>query len=496
MKTRIFGTECEYALMHYPEGTRPCGPFSHGLLLDRMKELTPLLVSSLASKGYTYAGEFLGNGGRFYIDRGGHPEYATPECSTLKDLVAHEKAGERIVLDLTTGAGALLADSGHAGTLRVFKNNTDSFGTTYGGHENYLVTPSAMQDIRALIPFLVTRQVIAGSGKVTAPHDGNSPVYQITQRADFVDRVFSDRTSEVRGIINLRKREIPREGQNRRLHIIVGDSNMSQYAIWLKIGTTSLILRLLEEGALGDAPELSSPVRALKGISRGLNCPIGLKGHTRKSTALDVQSLYWDRARRFCANNGATPDEKEILQQWAITLEGLEELRISPQTGLLEADPGNLKSKLDWVLKLWLIDRVHKAKGIGWDDYRSRLIDVLYHDLDPEAGLFNRCLQMQIADKVLDDEAIERALHEPPGDTRARIRGMIIQSSAGKNVEVVVENWEMVRIAANADKNGFEHPFRRLHRMSNRLDVRLLDPFLARDESLTAEVDGFLAAWG
>jgi proteasome accessory factor A len=482
--------------MYCPEGKQGRECLTDRVVLERMKELTPLLVTSLASKGYASAGEFLGNGGRFYIDRGGHPEYATPECRTLKDLVAHEKAGDRILLDLMVGARTLLAAGGKGGNLRVFKNNVDSFGTTYGGHENYLVTPLAMENIRSLVPFLVTRQIFTGSGKVIPQHADSTSPYQLTQRADFIDQVFSDRTSEVRGIINVRKREIPREGQNRRLHIIVGDSNMSEYAIWLKIGTTSLVLRLLEEGALDDMPVLSSPVRALKAISAGFNCPIGLKGHTRRSTALDVQRLYLDKARRLCECSDMSRDEAEILEQWELTLDGLENLEIALQTGTLVADPCNLKSKLDWVLKLWLINRVQREKGIGWDDHRSKLTDLFYHDLDPESGLFNRCRQLQLVERVLDDEAIGRAQYQPPPDTRARIRGMIIQSSEGKNVEVVVENWEVVKIAANPDKNRSEHPFRRLYRMSNRLDVRLLDPFVAQDASLTGEVEAFLANWG
>jgi len=482
--------------MYCPDAKQGRECLTDRVVLERMKELTPLLVSSLASKGYASAGEFLGNGGRFYIDRGGHPEYATPECSTLRDLVAHEKAGDRILLDLMAGARKLLAGGGKGGNLQVFKNNVDSFGTTYGAHENYLVTHAAMEGIRSLIPFLVTRQIFTGSGKVIPRHAAGAPPYQLTQRADFLDQVFSDRTSEVRGIINVRKREIPREGQNRRLHIIVGDSNMSEYAIWLKIGTTSLVLRLLEDGVLEDMPVLSSPVRALKDISAGFNSPIGLEGHARPSTALDVQRLFLEKALRFCECNDVSRDEEEILEQWALTLDGLEQLEISMQTGTLEADPCNLKSKLDWVLKLWLINRVQREKGIGWDDHRPKLTDLFYHDIDPESGLFNRCRQLRLAERILEDEAISRAQYEPPPDTRARIRGTIIQNSEGKNVEVVVENWEVVKIAANPDKNRSEHPFRRLYRMSNRLDVRLLDPFVAQDASLTGEVEAFLANWG
>lgn len=496
MENRIFGTECEYALLYSSDAKPDTKLLSGGALLDHMKSLTPFLVSSLCPQGYAVAGEFLGNGGRFYIDRGGHPEYATPECRTLKDLVAYEIAGNRILLDLAAGARTLMAEEGRIGDLRVFKNNVDSFGTTYGGHENYLVTPWAMENIRSLIPFLVTRQIFAGSGKAMPRQSTGESRYQLTQRADFVDRVYSDRTSEVRGIINIRKREIPRKGQNRRLHIIVGDSNMSEYAIWLKIGTTSLILRLLEEGALEEMPALSAPVQALKDVSNSLRSPVSLKDRSGKYNALDVQRQYLDRAKRFCDCNGASRDDEEILEQWAVTLDGLEKLVISEPSGMLEEDPCNMRRRLDWVLKLWLINRVQKENKIGWDHSKSRLTDLIYHDLDPEMSLFQQCQKLQLVERILDDKTIDKARYHPPSDTRASIRGMIVQHSQGKNVEVTIDNWEEVKIVANPMNPGSEHPFKRLQRMSNRLDIKLLDPFAVKDGSVTGQVEAFIENWG
>jgi proteasome accessory factor A len=496
VENRIFGTECEYALLYSSDAKPTTRLLSGEALLDHMKSLTPFLVSSLRPQGYAVAGEFLGNGGRFYIDRGGHPEYATPECRTLKDLVAYEIAGDRILQDLVAGARKLMAEQGHIGKLRVFKNNVDSFGTTYGGHENYLVTPGAMESISSLIPFLVTRQIFAGSGKALSRQSAGESRYQLTQRADFVDRVCSDRTSEVRGIINIRKREIPREGQNRRLHIIVGDSNMSEYAIWLKIGTTSLILRLLEEGALEDMPALSSPVKALKDVSNSLRSPVSLENRSGTYNALDVQRQYLDRVQRFCDRNGASREDREVLDQWSVTLDGLEKLVISEPIGTLEEDPCNVRSRLDWVLKLWLINRVQRENTIGWDHRKSRLTDLIYHDLDPETGLFQQCLKLHLVERILDDETIDKARYNPPSDTRASIRGMIVQQSEGKNVEVTIDNWEQVKIAANPMKPGSEHPFRRLQRMSNRLDIKLLDPFSAQDNTVKGQVEAFIENWG
>ncbi len=495
MELRVFGTECEYALVYSPKGR---GPNAYGVdetLLERLKRLTPFLVASLGAKGYTFAGEFLGNGGRFYIDRGAHPEYATPECASVRDLVTHEKAGDRIVQELVQHAGSLMAEAGNPGKLHVFKNNIDSFGATYGCHENYLAAPRAMENISLIIPFLVTRQVFSGAGKVARREVPGVGPYQLTQRADFIDRVFSDRTSQVRGIINLRKREIPRQGQNTRLHVLVGDSNMSEYALALRIGTTALVLRLLEEDSLHDMPALASPVEAIKEISRHFDCPLELENRSGRYDALDIQTIYFEKVRRFFDHHVPGCGEEEILKLWECSLAGLRKVKISSQNWVLEDDPEDLRRKIDWILKLWLINRLQQENGFDWQDYRLRLLDVRYHDLDPASGVFERCQALDLADRMVDEQDIRKAQIEPPHDTRAWTRGMIIQCTAGTNLEVIIKNWEKINVFARPEGRSSAHPFDRHRRMVNRLEIKMEDPLTANDDFALEKMRDFVEMW-
>ncbi len=495
MEARILGTESEYGLLYSPGGKAEASELHGEALLDRMKALSSLLVAGLRSKGLAHAGEFLGNGGRFYVDRGGHPEYATPECRTIRDLVAYEKAGDRIVQTLVQEARNLLPDQGRSGSLYVFKNNVDSFGTTYGSHENYLVLPQVMDRIHSIIPFLVTRQIFAGAGKVVTAGAGGGIGYQLTQRSDFIDKVFSDRTSQVRGIINLRKREIPRQGQARRLHVIFGDSNMCEHAIALKNGVTSIILTLLEEGRLHEAPALASPVQAMRAISGCMDARVDLEGGKKRLTALEIQRLYLKEAGDFFSKQ-PTSEVEETLNRWSQTLEGLEDLEVSESTGKLLDDPADLKRKLDWVLKLWVLNRTAEQKGADLDSGTARLLDLRYHDLDEQTGLFQRCERLDLVDRVVEPELVRSAMTEPPCDTRAWLRGTIIREATGRNVEVSIENWDRIRVLA-APATGMKscHPFRRIQRVANRLDINLEDPFITDKTSIMAEAQGFMESW-
>ncbi|MBM3300234.1 MAG: proteasome accessory factor PafA2 family protein, partial [Deltaproteobacteria bacterium] len=414
----------------------------------------------------------------------------------IRDLVAHEKAGDRIVQELVEHASAQMANNGLPGELIVFKNNVDHFGTTYGSHENYLVTPRAMDRIHLIVPFLVTRQIFAGAGKmVTGKRAAGSP-YRLTQRADFIDRVFSDRTSRIRGIINLRKREVPRQGQNRRLHILVGDSNMSESAIGLKNGTTGLVLRLLEEDGLNNLPLLAAPVDAIKAISRRLDRPLPLEGRKASLSALDIQTIYLERVLAFYSSRENDPYDREIIELWTRALKGLKDLKVAWTTGVLEDDPGDLKRKLDWLLKLWLISRIRDKTGIQSHDWRLKLLDVGYHDLSPSGSLFERCVALNEADRMIEEAEIRKAQTDPPSNTRAWTRGMIIQCATGKGVEVLVDNWEKVTIIAKPQGRSVVHPFDRQRRMINRLKIQLENPLMSQDASVLQQVESFVQTWG
>lgn len=491
MQERIFGTETEYALFFHTEGQKGLAWLNDEALLDHLKGVTPLMLQALQGLGQPVAGQFLGNGGRFYIDRGGHPEYATPECRSLRDLVLHEKAGDGLVQTLVESARALLEQTGRPESLHIFKNNVDAFGNSYGAHENYLVAPGVLQRFQALIPFLVTRQIFAGAGKVTSAAAGTPP-YQVSQRADFIDRVFSDRTSQVRGIINTRKREITKHDQNLRLHLICGDSNLAEYALRLKLGTTALVLRLLEEGALDDIPALPQPVQAVKKVSRRMDAPLSLAGRPGRYTALEVQRQYLEKAQQFFSSRKPQPDEVQTLELWAATLEGLAGLTLSWPAGILEEDPADLRRKLDWLLKLWLLNRTQQRHGFDWLDPRARLLDLKYHDLDAETGLFVHCQGLGLADRLVGDEEISRAWSEPPRDTRARLRGLIIRGAAGKEILVSIEDWEKINLSTDWQARRNVHRFARPARLANQLKISLENPFQSEAPEILESVKAFM----
>lgn len=496
MRERIFGTECEYAPIYRSKNSPPMTRLNEEELVDHLKGLSVMLFSALKRKGYPMAGEFLGNGGRLYVDRGGHPEYATPECRSILDLIAYERAGDRIVQEMTHWADQKNTSRRAGAELKIFKNNVDSYGNTYGGHENYLISPKAAENIHGIIPFLVTRQIFAGTGRVWRRKEANTMAFQISQRADFFNQTYSDRTSEVRGIINTRKREIFRQGENRRLHIIVGDSNMSEVAIGLKIGTTVLILRLLEDGILNDIPELSSPVKALRSISRDWTSRFSLADRKGRLTALEIQLVYVERVRRYFSSHRPTTEEARILALWEEVLEGLSGLKVSQANWLLEDDPGELRRKVDWITKLWLLNRYGKRSGAAADGRWLRTLDLKYHDLDPATGLYARCEDMGLVDRMVDEDEVLKARSRPPDNTRACIRGMIVQQTAKKNVDVKIEDWEKIDIRPKGQKVSGMHPFKQHKGSVHHLGIRLEDPFKAKDPEIIEKIEQFIGTWG
>ncbi|MFH0730927.1 MAG: proteasome accessory factor PafA2 family protein [Pseudomonadota bacterium] len=489
MHKRVFGTECEYAPVYHggPSASLSSPPVEAGL--GPHENLAEALLSGIGAKDYPRAGEFLGNGGRLYVDRGGHPEYATPECASVKDLVIHEKAGDRIIQELAE----LTRVGGGLRKLHVYKNNVDGYGHTYGNHENYLITSRAMATSQRLIPFLVTRQIYAGAGKVYRRPDMGRLGFQISQRADFFNRTISDRTAEVRGILNPRKREIVDHGENRRLHLIVGDNNMSQWTLGLKVGTTVMMLRLLEEGGLNGSLSLEDPVAALKKISRSYDAGVRVSHQGRKAdySALEIQTLLLEKALRFYEVNGCDAETAELLSLWEKTLGGLKTLKLSLENIRFEEDPGEVKRKIDWVLKLWLLDR---GCSRGADERRLRYLDMKYHDLDPETGLFERCGALGMADEWVSEAQILQARRHAPPDTRAHLRGEVIQAAFTKNVDVTVKNWETIHLMSRQQTPVGHHPFNRLRGRLNQLEIQLADPFLADDPKLMESLGEFLGS--
>ena len=369
----------------------------------------------------------LGNGGRLYVD-GAHPEYSTPECTTARGVVAYEKAGECIV------AAALRAveQVRGPGKLLVYKNNTDGKGNSYGYHENYLVNRSVSFDslVRVLVPFLVTRQIFTGAGKVGAENHTAPARYQISQRSDFFETLVDLNTMVKRPIINTRDEPHADPAKYRRLHVIAGDVNMAECSTYLKVGTTAIVLDMVEEEWPLPAVELEDPIHAVKQVSRDLDVKADLRlAGGKATTAIAVQRGFLKTAKDFYACHELTLPVKDVLVRWEETLDKL------------ERDPRELVRELDWVAKRDLIESYIERKGCGWEDPRVAMLDLQYHDVRPEKGLFYTLERGHHVDRIVSDAEILRAQSEAPLDTRAYFRAGCVKKWPQ---EVYAASWTSV----------------------------------------------------
>ena len=419
MKRRIFGLENEYGLTCTLNGQRRLSPDNVARYL--FEKVIP---------GARNANVFLENGARLYLDTGFHPEYATPECDDVAELVIHDKAGERIVEDLLHQAEKRLREDGISGNILLFKNNTDSAGNSYGCHENYLVSRdvSFQRLAEALIPFFVTRQIFAGAGKVLQTPRGFH--YCLSQRAQHICQEISGATTSSRSIINTRDEPHADAERYRRLHVIVGDSNMSEVATYLKIGTTALVLDMIEDGFFDRDYSLQSPVQAIRDISHDptLKEAIKLKDG-RAITALQMQMDYLEHAIRYADAVGADAVTKDVITRWTDVLVKLGE------------DPMQLSRELDWVIKRQLIENYMNRHRLTWRDPKVSLLDLQYHDIRPGKGLYYKLEESDAVDRMCTDDEISKAIYDPPKDTRAYFRGMCLQRYAD---EIVSASWDSV----------------------------------------------------
>src|SRR5213596_3675631 len=306
MKRRIFGLENEYGLTCTLNGQRRLSPDNVARYL--FEKVIP---------GARNANVFLENGARLYLDTGFHPEYATPECDDVAELVIHDKAGERIVEDLLHQAEKRLREDGISGSILLFKNNTDSAGNSYGCHENYLVSRdvSFQRLAEALIPFFVTRQIFAGAGKVLQTPRGFH--YCLSQRAQHICQEISGATTSSRSIINTRDEPHADAERYRRLHVIVGDSNMSEVATYLKIGTTALVLDMIVDGFLATSLELDDPVKAIREVARDTTLKKKIKLEDgRELTAIEIQRVYLERAKEYLGSLDDEPVAVDVVRRW------------------------------------------------------------------------------------------------------------------------------------------------------------------------------------
>jgi proteasome accessory factor PafA2 len=375
----------------------------------------PVQVREPVEEDLGLANVILPNGARYYVDHA-HPEYSTPECTSPRDLVIHDKAGERILERSLVEMQRALPPGQR---IAIYKNNSDGKGNSYGTHENYLVdraTPFG-NIVRDLTPFLVSRQVFTGAGKVggEAPwDDGDRHLFQLTQRADFFEAEVGLETTLKRPIINTRDEPHADPEKYRRLHVIIGDANMNEVATYLKLGTTALVLKMIEDEYLPDLT-LGNPVSSLHRISRDLTCTETVRlADDRRLTAVQIQWEYLERAKKFVEQEDDTPGNHELLQRWESVLGGL------------EIDPAQLHRQIDWVAKLRVLEGYRERDGLDWSDPKLRLIDLQYHDVRRDKGLYYRLADTGKAERLATDEEIDRAIMEPPEDTRAFFRGRCI----------------------------------------------------------------------
>jgi proteasome accessory factor A len=439
---RIFGLENEYGVTCTLRGQRRLSP----------DEVARYLFRRVVSWGRS-SNVFLENGARLYLDVGSHPEFATPECDNLEDVVAHDKAGERILEGLVRGAEERLEEEGIRGEIYVFKNNTDSAGNSYGCHENYLVSrhKDFHRTVDVLIPFLVTRQIFLGAGKLTQTPRGTA--FSIAQRADHIWEGVSSATTRSRPIINTRDEPHADAERYRRLHVIAGDSNMSEYATFVKVGTMVALLQMIERDVVFRDLSLENPIRAIREVSHDVTCRRKIKlANGRELSALDIQWEYLDRAMRFSRSPGFPAEVQTAIDRWEHLLTGLEK------------DPMTLDREVDWVIKHRLLERYAERRNLPMSDPRMSMMDLSYHDVDRKRGLYYLLESKDMVDRVVTDEKVALAVRQPPQTTRARLRGAFIKAAKARKRDFTVD-WVHLKLNDQAQRT-----------------VMCKDPFKAHDE--------------
>ncbi|SEG60646.1 proteasome accessory factor A [Nonomuraea solani] len=448
MDRRILGLENEYGVTFTYRGQRRLSP----------DEVARYLFRQVVSWGRS-SNVFLRNGARLYLDVGSHPEYATPECDNVIELVTHDKAGERILEGLLVDAEKRLREEAIAGDVYLFKNNTDSAGNSYGCHENYSVDRHGefgrLTDM--LIPFLVTRQLICGAGKVLQTPRG--AVYCVSQRAEHIWEGVSSATTRSRPIINTRDEPLSDAERFRRLHVIVGDSNMSETTTLLKVGATDLVLRMVEAGVVMRDLSLENPIRAIREISHDMTGRRRVRlANGREASGLEIQQEYLGKAKDLVDRRGGDPIVHRVLELWERTLRAVE-------TGNLDL----VSREIDWVTKFQLIERYRKKYDLPLSSPRVAQLDLAYHDVHRKRGLFYLLQRRGAVERVTSDIKIFEAKSVPPQTTRARLRGEFIRKAQEKRRDYTVD-WVHLKLNDQAQRTVLcKDPFRSVDERVDRL---------------------------
>ncbi|HWC22410.1 MAG TPA: depupylase/deamidase Dop [Flexivirga sp.] len=377
----------------------------------------------------TLANVVLTNGARLYVDHA-HPEYSSPEVTTPRDAIKWDRAGESVMRE----AVRLLSGPDRPG-VNLYKNNTDGKGASYGTHENYLMSRSTpfSEIVRHLIPFFVARQVMVGSGRVGIGVESGKPGFQLAQRSDFFEVEVGLETTLKRPIINTRDEPHAVADRYRRLHVILGDANHCDVTNLLKLGTTSLVLGMIEDGAITQDLTVDKPVEALQRLSHDptLRATVEVAGR-RTMTGVQLLWSYYELADSWLQRQYGgelDPDTAEVMQRWEQVLTKL------------ERDPMEAVREVDWVAKLQTLEGYRARDGLDWSDHRLRAIDIQWSDVRADKGIFNRLLAAGRFEQLVDDEAVRSAVIEPPADTRAFFRGTCL---ARFPREVAAASWDSV----------------------------------------------------
>lgn len=452
-KRRIFGLETEYGITcATPDGEQ-------GLGAD---EIARQLFKKVVAWGHS-SNVFLRNGSRLYLDVGSHPEYATAECDSVPQLIAFDRGGERIMEDLVQDAQTRIEAEGIAGRIHMFKNNTDSSGNSYGCHENYLVRRQGdfnrLADI--LVPYLISRQVLTGAGKILSTPDG--PIYAFSQRADHIWEAVSSATTRARPIINTRDEPHADAEYYRRLHVIVGDSSMAEPTTLLKVGATDMVLRMIEAGIPMRDLGLENPMRAIREVSHDLSGKAVITlSSGRTITAAQMQQEYLEKVRSFVDHSGGpTEVDRQVFDLWERGITAVETQDFS----LVDKD-------LDWAIKHKLVTRYQERLGCALDDPRIARLDLAYHDISRTDGLAHKMAQRALINTVVTEEEITIASKNPPQTTRAKLRGDFVRAAQDASKDYTVD-WVHLKINDQSQRT-----------------VMCKDPFLAVDQ----RVDDLIAS--
>ena len=447
MDRRIFGIETEYGVTCTFNGQRRLSP----------DEVARYLFRRVVAWGRS-SNVFLTNGSRLYLDVGSHPEYATAECDSITQLITHDRAGERILEGLVGDAERRLREEGIHGDIYLFKNNTDSAGNSYGCHENYLVERHGefARLAERFIPFLISRQLIAGAGKVLQTPRG--AVYCLSQRADHMWEGVSSATTRSRPIINTRDEPHADADLYRRLHVIVGDSNMSETTTLLKVGSADLVLRMLEAGVVMRDMSLENPIRAIREMSHDVTGKRPVKLTTgRELSALSMQWEYFEKASDFAERRGLVDEPtgtiRRVLELWGRTLKAVE-----------AEDHSQIDREIDWAIKQRLLDRYMSKHGLGLDSARVAQLDLAYHDIDRNRGLYNLMARDGLVERVVSDLEVFEAKSVPPQTTRAKLRGDFVRRAQERRRDFTVD-WVHLKLNDQAQRT-----------------VLCKDPFASTDE--------------